>query len=81
MSSVDIRRHDAAKKLGFAKVPVQILGDTTGKSAADVLLATEAFLIEANRQRVKTSIQKSREFTELKRIEAALGERAPEDFE
>ena len=35
-------------------------------------LLLEKFLIEANRQRVKTPSQKSREFTELKRIESAL---------
>jgi hypothetical protein len=35
-------------------------------------LLLERFLIEANRQRVKTPQQKSREFTELKRIEKAL---------
>ena len=35
-------------------------------------LLLEKFLIESNRQRVKTPSQKSREFTELKRIESAL---------
>jgi hypothetical protein len=38
----------------------------------DSQLLLEKFLIEANRQRVKTPTQKSREFTELKRIEGAL---------
>jgi ParB-like nuclease domain len=35
-------------------------------------LILERMIIEANRQRVKTAEQKAREFTELKRIEAAL---------
>lgn len=72
------RRHEAAKKLGFTKVPVQILGDTTGKFTTDALLGAELFLIESNRQRVKTGEQKAREFKELKRIEAALAKQRME---
>jgi ParB-like chromosome segregation protein Spo0J len=37
-------------------------------------LEAEKVLIESNRQRVKTPEQKTREFTELKRIEAALAD-------
>jgi hypothetical protein len=68
------RRWEAAKKIGLAKVPVHIWGNSTGLKDAASLLAAELYVVDANRQRVKTAEQKAREFKELKRIEAALAE-------
>ena len=53
-------------QLGVKKVPT--LSYLDGNNSLEI----EWAVIEANRQRVKTPEQKAREFTELKRIEAAL---------
>lgn len=61
------RRWQAAKAAGFVKVPVLTLlhPDEDG-------LLSELFLIESNRQRIKTKGQIAREASELLRIEQAL---------
>jgi ParB-like chromosome segregation protein Spo0J len=58
------RRWFSAKQVGRSNIPVMVF---RGEE-----IPCELFLIESNRQRVKTPEQKAREFTELKRIEAAL---------
>ncbi len=62
------RRVLAAQAAGLKKIPAFTFELT------DVLsnLEIENFVIESNRQRVKTPEQKAREFIELKRIEAEL---------
>ena len=60
------RRWFSAKQVGRSKIPVMVF---RGEE-----IPCELFLIESNRQRVKTPEQKAREFTELKRIEAALAQ-------
>jgi hypothetical protein len=65
------RRFAAATKQGQKTFPVRCWGIETGLRSND-LLRVEGYLIESNRQRVKTPEQKTREFTELKRIESAL---------
>jgi ParB-like chromosome segregation protein Spo0J len=60
------RRVEAAIKVG-CDVPVRFLPDE-GREWQ------EGFLLEANRQRVKTPEQMAREYVELKRIEAARAE-------
>ena len=58
------RRWTVAEELGHHKVPTFLFDGTP--------LEGEAILIEANRQRVKTKGQKTRETAELVRIERAL---------
>ena len=60
------RRVLAAGRVG-RPVPINVLEDAGS-------LWQESFLLECNRQREKTPEQKTREFTELKRIEAALAQ-------
>jgi hypothetical protein len=62
------RRVQAAKEVGRSEVPYQVLRD-------EGLLWQQEFLIEANRQRVKTPEQMAREYTETKRIELALADK------
>lgn len=58
------RRVKAAARVG-RNVPIRTVEDAG-------TLWQESFLLESNRQRIKTPEQKAREFTEFKRIEAAL---------
>ena len=65
------RRCKAARKVGPTEIPVIVRHFETPEDA-------EAILIESNRQRGKSTEQKAREFTELKRIEAMRAKRRQE---
>lgn len=64
------RRFFAAKAAGLKKVPVRAIHG--GANCTDNILGVEQFLIESNRQRVKTDLQIQNEVRELTRIEAEL---------
>lgn len=69
------RRWMAAKQLGLRKVPVRDGGKLYhGDTQEERELSLERNLLEANRQRLKTPEQLSREFEERKRIHSALAD-------
>ena len=72
------RRWEAAMKLGLKTVPVQMWGNAAGQRDADSLLQAELYILDANRQRVKSGVEIKKEVRELLRLEVPLA-KARED--
>lgn len=66
------RRWEAAKKIGLQTVPANMWGNAVGLRDADSLSQAELYIIDANRQRVKSGVEIKKEVRELLRLEVPL---------
>lgn len=66
------RRWEAAKTIGLKTVPAHMWGNAAGLRDTDSLLQAELYILDANRQRVKSGVELKREVRELLRLEVPL---------